>query len=166
LLVIVKKLKQLTPHIKIVLDPILKATAGATFHRLDDLPILDAILSEIYLITPNYEEIQCVYPEKSIQDTIEHISTRTNLYLKGGHRTDNVGLDQLYYNKIIQLNIPPGDLKILPKHGSGCVLSSAIASNLMLGYTIEDAAILGKKYIEQFLSSNTTLLGNHKSVNK
>lgn len=165
LLMIINKLKALNSGIKIVLDPILKASAGFNFHDKDDLNILDTILDKVYLVTPNYEEIQNLYPTKSIEKTIEHISSKTNLYLKGGHRKDKIGLDQLYYNKIVQLNIEPKKKDASPKHGSGCVLSSAIASNLAIGLSIEDAAQLAKNYIEKFLSSNTTLLGSHTPVN-
>ena len=82
--VIIENLQQLNPNIKIILDPVLKASAGFDFHSEDDLDILDSVLDKIYLITPNYEEIQNLYPEKSIQETIEHICSKTNLYLKGG----------------------------------------------------------------------------------
>ncbi len=102
-----------------------------------------------------------MYPEKSIEDTIDYLKNKTNVYLKGGHRTDQIGLDQLFYNKIVQLNIEPDKMDITPKHGSGCVLSSALASNLLLGHTISEAAILSKRYTEHFLSSNKNLLGEH-----
>ena len=163
--VIVNKLKQLNPAIKIVLDPVLKTSSGYDFHNDSNEKILDSVLEKIYLITPNFEEIQSLYPEKSIDETIQLISKKTNLYLKGGHRTDKIGLDQLFFNKILQLNIEPSELKVSPKHGSGCVLSSALASNLALGFSLQDSSKLSKKYIEQFLSSNETLLGDHTILN-
>ena len=163
--VIVNKLKQLNPAIKIVLDPVLKTSSGYDFHNDSNEKILDSVLEKIYLITPNFEEIQSLYPEKSIDETIQLISKKTNLYLKGGHRTDKIGLDQLFFNKIVQLNIEPSELKVSPKHGSGCVLSSALASNLALGFSLQDSSKLSKKYIEQFLSSNETLLGDHTILN-
>ncbi|NRA11979.1 MAG: hydroxymethylpyrimidine/phosphomethylpyrimidine kinase [Crocinitomicaceae bacterium] len=159
--VILESLKALNPTVRVVLDPVLKATAGYDFHSEDELSVLDSILDSIFVITPNFEEIKQLYPEKTIEDTIEFLSSKTNLYLKGGHRTDQVGLDQLFYDKIVQLNIEPRGMNISPKHGSGCVLSSSLASNLMLGHSIEEAAVLSKRYTEQFLSSNTSLLGNH-----
>lgn len=162
---VLKRLKILNPSIKVVLDPVLKATAGYDFHGGDELNVLDSILDSIFVITPNFEEIKQLYPEKTIEDTIEYISSKTNVYLKGGHRTDQVGLDQLFYNKIVQLNIEPKELNVSPKHGSGCVLSSSLASNLMLGHSIEEAAILSKRYTEYFLSSNTSLLGTHIILN-
>ena len=163
--VIVNKLKQLNPAIKIVLDPVLKTSSGYDFHNDSNEKILDSVLEKIYLITPNFEEIQSLYPEKSIDETIQLISKKTNLYLKGGHRTDKIGLDQLFFNKIVQLNIEPSELKVSPKHGSGCVLSSALASNLALGFSLQDSSKLSKKYIEKFLSSNETLLGEHTILN-
>ena len=161
---IISKLKVLNPSVKIVLDPVLKASAGFDFHEQEMMNFFDGILSQLTLITPNYEEIKALYPNWSIDETIEHISSKTNLYLKGGHRSDKVGLDQLFYNKIVQLNIEPGINNVSSKHGSGCVLSSVLASNLALGYSLTESAQLSKKYIEQFLSSNTTLLGTHSTI--
>jgi|TARA_B110000259_G_scaffold150905_2_gene170500 hydroxymethylpyrimidine/phosphomethylpyrimidine kinase len=161
---IISKLKVLNPSVKIVLDPVLKASAGFDFHEQEMMNFFDGILSQLTLITPNYEEIKALYPNRSIDETIEHISSKTNLYLKGGHRSDKVGLDQLFYNKIVQLNIEPGINNVSSKHGSGCVLSSVLASNLALGYSLTESAQLSKKYIEQFLSSNTTLLGTHSTI--
>lgn len=54
---------------------------------------------------------------------------------------------------------------IYSKHGSGCVLSSSLAANLSLGYTLPIAATRSKKYIEQFLTSNKTNLGWHTFQN-
>lgn len=161
LITLLEKLKTLNPDIKIILDPILKASAGYAIHVKVDSDTIDSVLEKIYLVTPNYDEIQNLYPEKSIEATIDHIRCKTNLYLKGGHRLENVGLDQLFIGTASHLNIEPGISNVSPKHGSGCVLSSAIASNLALGHTIEQASILGKKYTEKFLSSTSSLLSNH-----
>ncbi len=161
LLNILKQLKQLNPDIKIVLDPILKASADFDFHSKDHQSTLDAIWTYCNIITPNYDEIKRLYPELNIQETIEHISKLTNIYLKGGHREDKKGWDELYYNRIVMVNIPPNTETISEKHGSGCVLSSALASNLTLDIPLEDASKLAKYYTERFLNSNTSLLGNH-----
>ena len=158
---IVYKLKSLQPDIKIVLDPILKATAGFDFHLEENQDLLDSIWKQCFIITPNYEEIQLLYPKLGIQGTIEHVSNLTNIYLKGGHRTDKKGWDELYYSKIVMVNISPKAADIYQKHGSGCVLSSSLASNLVLEIDLEDAAKNAKHYTEQFLNSNTSLLGTH-----
>jgi hydroxymethylpyrimidine/phosphomethylpyrimidine kinase len=162
LLTIVNKLIELNSEIKIILDPVLKASAGFDFHSNDSLSVLDQILEKVLVITPNYDEIKGLYPDKDITDTIEHISSKTNIYLKGGHRTDKKGWDELYHSKTVQCNIPPIADIIFDKHGSGCVLSSALAANLKAGFTLENAAFNAKKYIEEFLNSNESLLGVHQ----
>lgn len=159
--VLLDKLYSLNSNIKVILDPIIKASAGFNFHEKENQEILNSVFKKCFIITPNYEEIQLLYPNLNIQDTIEHISNLTNIYLKGGHKTDKKGWDELYYSKIVLVNLPPATQNVSEKHGSGCVLSSALASNIFLKDNLEDAAREAKYYTEQFLSSNSTLLGQH-----
>lgn len=162
---IVNLLLKLNPAIKIILDPILKSSSNYEFHQSDKT--LDKILKSIFLITPNYEEIQRLYINKSIEETIEAITSKTNLLLKGGHREDKKGIDELYIkngNKTIMIESSNLN-RIHPKHGSGCVLSSSITSYLALNYSLVESCQLGKKYIDNFLSSSETLLGIH-TLNK
>ncbi|MFB9056836.1 hydroxymethylpyrimidine/phosphomethylpyrimidine kinase [Mariniflexile ostreae] len=158
---ILEKLHRLNSNIKIVLDPIFKASAGFDFHTTKNQSPFDFILKHCYIITPNYDEIQYLYPEKNIQDTLNHISKTTNIYLKGGHRPHKKGWDALYHSGIVMINIPPNVSKVSEKHGSGCVLASALASQLALGIPLEDACKHAKYYTEHFLNSNTSLLGTH-----
>jgi hydroxymethylpyrimidine/phosphomethylpyrimidine kinase len=51
---------------------------------------------------------------------------------------------------------------VYPKHGSGCVMASALAANLASGYSLSEAASRAKGYIESFLASNQSLLGWHQ----
>ncbi|WP_055435037.1 hydroxymethylpyrimidine/phosphomethylpyrimidine kinase [Lacinutrix algicola] len=164
LLAVIQTLKKLNPTIKIVLDPVLKASAGFSFHNKQDLKVLEEVLRNCDFITPNYDEIKALFPEKSIEETIGFISERTNIYLKGGHRKDKKGWDEVYYSKIVKLNILPIAETVFQKHGSGCVLSASLASNLEKGMNIEDACKNVKWYTEQFLNSNNTLLGTHKYI--
>ncbi|WP_299160665.1 bifunctional hydroxymethylpyrimidine kinase/phosphomethylpyrimidine kinase [uncultured Tenacibaculum sp.] len=161
LLEIVEVLKKLNPTIKIILDPILKASAGFKFHSEENLEVLEKVLIECEFITPNYEEIKVLFPKKAIEETIDFISEKTNVYLKGGHRTEKKGWDEVYYSKIVKMNIPPNVDSVFEKHGSGCVLSAALAANLLKEKSLEDACKAAKWYTEQFLNSNETLLGVH-----
>ncbi|MFD0993084.1 hydroxymethylpyrimidine/phosphomethylpyrimidine kinase [Tenacibaculum geojense] len=158
---IVILLKKHNPEITIVLDPVLKATAGFTFHSNDDYSVFEQVISHCSYITPNYEELKAIFPDKNIDQTIEALAELTNVYVKGGHRLDKPGWDELYYNKIVKMNIPPAVDNVYQKHGSGCVLSSALAANLALSIPMEDACKNAKYYTEQFLNSNKTLLGTH-----
>ena len=152
----------LNPKIKIVLDPVLKSSTDFKIQNGFNASIFDEILSKIYLITPNYIEIEQLFPEKTIEETIQHIQSKTNLYLKGGHNPEAIGIDYLYTkDKVYTLN--PKRIDFSEKHGSGCVLSSAIASHIALGYSNLKSCFKGKRYTERVLSSNKTLLGYHKS---
>jgi hydroxymethylpyrimidine/phosphomethylpyrimidine kinase len=99
--------EKLNPDIKIILDPVLKASAGYTFHTHQNLDTFEKVLRNCFFITPNYDEIQALFPEKSITETIQFIAERTNLYLKGGHRVDKKGWDQVFYDKNVKLHLEP-----------------------------------------------------------
>lgn len=159
---ILDKLQILNSEVKIILDPILKATAGFDFHSVENQCVLDKIWEQCYIITPNYNEIRLLYPYLNIEETLGHISSKTNIYLKGGHRKGKRGWDELYHNGIVMINFPPIADTVFEKHGSGCVLSSALASNLLLEQNLEDASKNAKHYTETFLNSSISLLGNHK----
>ncbi len=158
---VIKRLKALNTEVVIILDPILKASAGYDFHLKQNLDVLKETLMYCDFVTPNYDEIKGLFPDKTIEETIDFIAEKTNIYLKGGHREDKKGWDEVYYSKIVKLNIPPSVTQIYEKHGSGCVLSAALASNLAKGINMEDSCKNAKFYTEQFLNSNKSLLGTH-----
>ncbi|WP_394747456.1 hydroxymethylpyrimidine/phosphomethylpyrimidine kinase [Spongiimicrobium salis] len=164
LLRIIEKLRAYDAELTIVVDPVLKASAGFDFHSKDEMGILDKVLEKIDLITPNDEEVQLLFPSKSVQDTLAFMQERTAVYHKGGHRKDKRGWDVLYMHQGDTLEIPPEAATIYEKHGSGCVLSAALASQLALGNAMEKAGILAKAYTEAFLNSHTGHLGTHATI--
>ncbi len=160
LMLLIDKLLVLNSNIKIVLDPVLKSSSNFHFHSSNN-EVLDKVLSKIFLITPNYEEIKVLYADKSIEDTISYISSKTNLFLKGGHNENAIGQDRLFTADEKQFSLQPKIKNCSEKHGSGCVLSSAITSFLSLGFPLLKSCYRGKRYTEKFLSSNNSLLGFH-----
>lgn len=133
----------------IVWDPVLKATAGFDFH--ESVKLNKYLAKRITLITPNRPEY-----EKLETNGFEDIS----ILLKGGH-AQNRGTDILKTNgKEIEITGEPFEKKI-DKHGTGCVLSSAITAYLAKNFTLEEACRKAKKYIEKFILSNTSNLGFH-----
>ncbi|MBQ4819776.1 hydroxymethylpyrimidine/phosphomethylpyrimidine kinase [Aquimarina sp. MMG016] len=152
--------------VKIILDPILKSSSDFDFHnmslRAESRSRFDEILDKIYLLTPNYEEIHKLYNDKTIEEAIGYICSKTNLFLKGGHRKEAVGKDELFTKNGKYFVINPKSQNISEKHGSGCVLSSAIITYLALGFPLLKACFRGKRYTEKVLSSNKSLLGYHR----
>jgi hydroxymethylpyrimidine/phosphomethylpyrimidine kinase len=129
--------------------------------NIENQGVLVEILKEIDLITPNYNEILQLSSEEINADTIAvNLSKYCPILLKGGHNPDEIGVDYLYQeNEIFKLL--PNSTLIFEKHGSGCVLSSAITANIALEQDLKTACINAKKYIENYLQSNPTKLGHH-----
>ncbi|WP_264526293.1 hydroxymethylpyrimidine/phosphomethylpyrimidine kinase [Flavobacterium sp. N502536] len=157
---ILSVIKQLSPDTLIVWDPVLKSTTQFEFTSLDDRFDLNEILSKINLITPNYNEIELLFPgfitnQPGLQNEIP-----TNILLKGGHHPSTTGTDRLFLKDEIT-DLLPSDKKCFEKHGSGCVLSAAIASNLAWNQPLKEACRNAKIYIEKYLNSTSTLIGHH-----
>ncbi|MDI9309838.1 MAG: hydroxymethylpyrimidine/phosphomethylpyrimidine kinase [Limnohabitans sp.] len=153
----IKTIKLLWPKAKIVWDPVLKATANYEFTPLiyDSLP---SILEQVDLITPNHNEIeilvlQTITPQEKAQQLAQH----TAVLWKGGHNQSNLGTDYLMVDDEINI-LRPSTNKIYPKHGSGCILSSAITAQLALGESLQESCKKAKQFIEQTLNTNTNLL--------
>lgn len=157
---IVEKIKSINPEAKIIWDPVLKSTSEFSFFDLNTISELENILKQIDLITPNYNEYKVLQEFNLFKNTKNSCS----ILIKGGHGEDQLGTDILLENgKEILIHTTDKTSVYYPKHGSGCVLSSAIASHLALGKNVEEACRNGKLYIEKFLTSNLTLLGFHSN---
>ena len=157
---IIELLKAHNPTIKIIWDPILRASAGFNFHKKISKKELKYILKNIFLITPNWNEIQPLSNEKDPIIGAEKLAQYCAVYLKGGHNIETPATDILFIEDSIDI-FHPTKITTLEKHGSGCVLSSAITGYLAHGNTLHHACELAKEYTYQFLISNETKLGNH-----
>lgn len=155
-------LKMQVPDLKIILDPVLKASAGYNFHDWNDGLIKSvSVLNQLDLITPNYTEMKMLAGDMDIYLAASTWSAYCAILLKGGHSPFNPGTDYLFESGTCA-ELKPLANHIEQKHGSGCVLSAAITARVAQGYPIAEACILAKAYIEQFLNSNTSLLGYHQ----
>lgn len=158
---VVSYLKQQNKDIKIIWDTVLSSSSG--FNFIDNLnkTKLIKVLQNIYLITPNTNEAKNLSGLESEHEAAKFLSSFCNVLLKGGHSKENKGVDFLFSNHS-QLTINHQQSTIMyPKHGSGCILSSAITANLALENDLETACIKSKNYTETILSSNTNLLAYH-----
>jgi hydroxymethylpyrimidine/phosphomethylpyrimidine kinase len=158
---IVDHLLSLNPSIKIIWDPIFSSSTGFDFHTTIKKEYIENICKKIFLITPNWVEMQMIYPELTILEGAKKISNFCNVFLKGGHNADFKGKDYLF-TKTKQQNYRPKRIAEYPKHGSGCVLSAAITANHARGFSLERACLRAKEYVTYFLCSNESLLGYHK----
>ncbi len=165
-------LKQLTGWIQehipgaiMVWDPVLKASAGFSFHDLINHRLFSNLLSCVACLTPNKPEAQQLFGADGLHERLLEQSRQTAVYLKGGHDSGtSTAADMLYYRQrtytFSNPRLPRGE-----KHGSGCVLSSALTAGLALGMDMPAAAQYANTYTHQFLASNETLLGYHSFIN-
>ena len=159
-----KYLRATLPKVKIIWDPILKASAGFQFHDGENFEQLQDILRHIYLITPNTNELKTLFGNHPNTANLQALARtlHLNILWKGGHNDGALATDRL---------ITPDNTYSFSvarakhgKHGTGCVLSSAIASYLTLGYPLPDACRQGQHYVAGFIRSNDTNLGMHNRM--
>ncbi|PWK23823.1 hydroxymethylpyrimidine/phosphomethylpyrimidine kinase [Arcicella aurantiaca] len=158
---IINALLSWNPDLKIIWDPILKASAGFNFHDEINANLLKTILKQIYVLTPNLPEANLLVNDSiNTEEKAQILAENCAVFLKGGHGDLDESKDVLFYKnqrfEYLAKRIEHGE-----KHGSGCVLSSAITANLAKGLPLEKACEEAKKYITAFLGSNNSLLGYH-----
>ncbi|WP_196895261.1 hydroxymethylpyrimidine/phosphomethylpyrimidine kinase [Aureivirga marina] len=146
---------------KIILDPVLRSSSNFVFHSNEKNSDFEKVLQKCYLLTPNYQEIQQIFPDKNVEETIFYLNQFTNIFLKGGHKKSALGEDALYLKNGEEFIFKPKESQVFEKHGSGCVLASAIAANLANNLPIGTACQKAKEYTFQFLNSTENLLGYH-----
>lgn len=148
----------------IVLDPVMVATSGDPLIASGAIESLKSLLLPIAdLITPNLPEAQILVNDKSdskdlnlkdfnlkeIIESLKKLDTKNTL-LKGGH-FDSENCDDLLINQNSIIKFSTKRLKTKNTHGTGCSLSSAIASYLAMGLPIEIAIEKAKDFLTQAL---------------
>ncbi|WP_316836201.1 hydroxymethylpyrimidine/phosphomethylpyrimidine kinase [Pedobacter nutrimenti] len=148
------------PNVKLIWDPVASASSGFSFMDSPNDVLLQEVLSQIYLLCPNTTEARFLTGITDEQKAAVQLSKHCNVLLKGGHSMIHRGTDLLYTLKdIIPLYSAKQDLP--QKHGSGCILSSAIAANTSCKLDLYQACSEAKNYIEKALNSNLNLLAYH-----
>ncbi len=157
-------LKKQIPDVKIIWDPILKASTGHIFHQKHQNH-LQEVLASIFLITPNTEELDQLFGGKINTANLQQIAAEHNVNIlwKGGHNKGPVSSDQLVTpDSIYCCSVQKSKYT---KHGTGCILSSALLAHLARGESLEDSCRKAQLYVSQTIDSNDSLLGYH-TLNK
>lgn len=155
-------LKEINAHLKIIWDTVLAASTGFSFLENIDKALLEKVLPELYLITPNFLEIKTIANIDDANFAQQYLAQFTNVLLKGGHNENNKGTDVLLTKDNVKTIIAPNNnLTFYPKHGTGCILSAAIAAYLALGKPLTEACAQAKMYVATIANSNPNLLAYH-----
>ena len=155
---IADKLKEYRAE-NIVVDPVMVATSGARLISEDAVETLkECLLPEADILTPNIPEAEVlsgmrICTEEDMICAGQKISETYHLavLVKGGHQLNDAndllcqgGVCRWFYGKRID---NPNT------HGTGCTLSSAIASNLAKGFSMEESVERAKTYISGALGA-------------
>ncbi len=139
----------------IVVDPVLKSTSGATL--MEQGEAFDTLLRRATLITPNLDEAQQLWGSSDIRQISRMKDTA--ILLKGGHGPGETLVDQLLMpdRKILPFEHPRIDTP--NTHGTGCVLSSAIATLMARGRTLPQAVAQAIEWLQVQLRASHWRLG-------
>ena len=143
----------------IVVDPVMVATSGSSLMKNDAIQtLIDELLPLSALVTPNIPEAEVlsgmtIETKDDMIKAAKHIgdSFHCAVLLKGGHSI-NDATDLLYEKgQLVWFN---GKRIDNPNtHGTGCTLSSAIASNLAKGFSLSQSVQRAKDYISGALAA-------------
>jgi len=142
----------------IVLDPVMVSTSGDKLLQDEAIETLrNELIPIARVITPNIPEAEVLLNEKiKSQSDLPRIIKRlscggtVSVLLKAGHLTDDE-LTDVFYNAETDEIITLSSNRISTRntHGTGCTLSSAIASMLAQGLPLNEAIREAKNYINE-----------------
>ena len=157
---------------KIVLDPVMVAKGGSRLINQSAIKTLkNEFIKKAYLITPNIPEAEVLtkIKIKNLEDMIHAANIllklgAKNILLKGGHRKSKYMEDILLNRNGIKI-FKNKKMKTRNTHGTGCTLSSAIATFLSCGKPLKKSCELGIKYVNQAIGSNPGYGKGHGPIN-
>jgi len=154
---VVRQLKK--HHVKnIVLDPMMVAQSGDRLLRDEAIEDMKELLVPIAtMLTPNVPEasafLDCrIRDLEDMRQAARGLASygAKSILLKGGHLDGNDSSDLFYICSEDRFIVLKGErIATRNNHGTGCTHSSAIASFLAKGYSLEESVRLAKKYITE-----------------
>ena len=168
--IIAEKLRQYKAE-NIVIDPVMVSTSGSKLMHDEAVSVLKEELFPLAtVLTPNIPEasvltgMEIQFP-KDMEEAAKRIEDQYHcpVLCKGGHQVNDAsdllcqnGCFEWFYGKRID---NPNS------HGTGCTLSSAIASNLAKGFPLPIAIKRAKSYLTQALEDGLNLGRGHGPIN-
>ena len=141
---------------KVVLDPVMIAKSGTKLVSNNSIKYLKELIFPLsYLVTPNIPEAE-VLTGYSISNKADMIKAAKkiismgakNVLLKGGHLKNKMIFDILVSKKEIKI-FPKRKIKTRHTHGTGCTLSSALATCLSQRKNIYNSCKISLMYVDR-----------------
>ena len=146
---------------QVVLDPVMVATSGA---KLIDDPAIAVLVRELFplatVVTPNLDEAALLvgrrlHDEADMEAAAPELLGRgaRAVLLKGGHLAGDTVSDLLLARGSAPVWLRGPRIATPNTHGTGCTLSSAIASHLALGADLPQAVARGRDFVREALEA-------------
>jgi hydroxymethylpyrimidine/phosphomethylpyrimidine kinase len=146
---------------RVVLDPVMIATSGAV---LIDSEAVDVLVRELFpladVVTPNLDEAallvgQPLQGEADMEAAARQLVERgaRAVLVKGGHLAGETVSDLLLTRAAPPLWMRAARIASNNTHGTGCTLSSAIASHLALGADLPTAVHRAREFVRGALAA-------------
>ncbi|MBP5598202.1 MAG: bifunctional hydroxymethylpyrimidine kinase/phosphomethylpyrimidine kinase [Pseudobutyrivibrio sp.] len=168
--VVAKKLKEYKVK-NLVVDPVMVATSGSKLMKDSTASVMAKLLFPIStVITPNIPEAEALLDKsisnkKEMEEAARELSKEygCSVLIKGGHSIEDAcdvlfDKGQVSWFETTKIDNPN-------THGTGCTLSSAIASNLALGFDLKESVKNAKDYITSTISDGLNLGKGHGPLN-
>ncbi|RXF70679.1 bifunctional hydroxymethylpyrimidine kinase/phosphomethylpyrimidine kinase [Arcticibacter tournemirensis] len=149
------------PHVPVILDPVMVATSGDRLIQSETIEVLKKELFPLAtLVTPNLDEAEILSSMKVRSvDEMKLAGAKildTGCYgvlIKGGHLQGETLFDVYLENNGFEQIIRSELIATGNTHGTGCTLSSAIASFIARGYGLSDAVQKASQYIHKAIAA-------------
>jgi len=144
----------------IVLDPVMIAKGGAKLVNENSIKHLKKLLIPLCsIITPNIPEAEVLtgYSISNKKDMIKAANKiismgAKNVLLKGGHLKNKMIFDIFVSKRKVKI-FPKRKIKTKNTHGTGCTLSSALATCLSQKKNMYKSCKISLKYVDQAIST-------------
>ncbi len=150
---------------QVVFDPVMVATSGATLIDREAITVLvELMFPRALLITPNLDEAALLVGRPLASEADMEAAARQLLamgaravLLKGGHLAGDQVSDLLLAPGAAPRWMRAPRIPSANTHGTGCTLSSAIASHLALGAALPEAVALARDYVRGALEAGAAV---------
>jgi len=142
----------------VVFDPVMIATSGAVLASSETIAAFAALMGRATLATPNLPELAALTGLPC--DTPDDIAAAAHalaaehgcaVLAKGGHGHGPRVIDRLVYTNGDFVSFDDPRIATRHTHGTGCTLSSAVATLLAHGQTLEHAVRLARRFVLEAL---------------
>ncbi len=168
---VLKSLKKIKAK-KIILDPVMVAKSGTKLINKKSIELIKTqMLKRVDLITPNIPEAEilasCKINNKEDMIYAANILLNNgakNVLVKGGHLPSSIMQDVLVDKKDV-LIFKNKKINTINTHGTGCTLSSAIASYYSCGKTLKKSCELAIMYVNNAIRSKIKIGKGNGPIN-